>query len=259
MPNSEIIDKFSKDGYTIKIKDKLILELTKIDVNLFIFENFIPPIDLIETEYKEIQNKFNNFCIKNSVEIMIDDTLINKEKINFLKDNHFNIKYIKYLYEKNLNNHIDLKDPPFEFESLKESGLTEFMEIFEEVLIDDLERDVDTSTYFEMMKDATKDFFFPENWKIIKFNSKKIGILLPQLYPNNPKNGGLSYIGFNKENRNKGYGKLLHSIGLTMLKNIGAEKYIGSTDSRNKAMQKLFEVNDCKNTIKRYFMNFKIT
>ena len=253
MDSCKIIEKIEKEKYSLIIKDRFTLEFIKIDDNLYIFEKFISPVDLTKTEYNLIKNKIKNFSIKNSFDIMIDETKDNIEKIAFLENNSFDIKYIKYLYEKNLKNHIEIKNHPFKFSSLEEVGEEEFMEIFNEVLIDDLERDCDTKTYFQKMKDSCGDFYFPKDWIIVKLNSKKIGIVLAQLYPNNPKNGGLSYIGFNKENRNKGYGKILHSIGISLLKEIGAKKYIGSTTSLNLAMQKIFEFNNCELSIKRFF------
>jgi len=83
--------------------------------------------------------------------------------------------------------------------------------------------------------------------------NKYIGVILPVLYSDNEKEGTVFHIGLLPEERNKDYGRILHAKSLDILKEMGAVEYIGSTNTNNKPMMRLFELNGCKAAYKQFF------
>ena len=69
---------------------------------------------------------------------------------------------------------------------------------------------------------------------------------MPYIHPENPYIGSLLNFGVKPEFRGKGYGSIIHSKGLELLKEMGAKKYIGSTKPTNYAMLRVFEINGCR-------------
>lgn len=82
--------------------------------------------------------------------------------------------------------------------------------------------------------------FKPEEWFAVS-DGEPVGALLPQVYPDDPLEGTIFYIGVVPERRGQGFGSRLHQLGLAMLRERGAVRYVGSTDERNLSMLKVFE------------------
>ncbi len=81
--------------------------------------------------------------------------------------------------------------------------------------------------------------FDPEHWFAVS-DGDPLGVLLPQVYPDDPLEGTLFYLGVVPERRRQGLGSQLHRLGLEFLHERGAVRYVGSTDERNIAMLKVF-------------------
>lgn len=83
---------------------------------------------------------------------------------------------------------------------------------------------------------------------------KPLGLTIPHIEPGTTSEGRLFYFGMLPEERGKGISSMLHLQSLTLLKEMGATYYIGSTHLSNKKMQRVFEKNEC--TIKHITESF---
>lgn len=80
---------------------------------------------------------------------------------------------------------------------------------------------------------------------IFSQNGVNSGISIPHIEQGTTDEGRVFYFGIVPEQRGKGYGKLFHGITLELLKSLGAKMYVGSTDTGNSPMRKIFEANGC--------------
>lgn len=87
--------------------------------------------------------------------------------------------------------------------------------------------------------------FAPEQWFAVDDAAGPIGVVLPQLVHDSPGEGTLFYVGVAPERRRAGFGTRLHTLGLALLQDLGAQFYLGSTDTRNTGMRKIFTTNNC--------------
>lgn len=80
---------------------------------------------------------------------------------------------------------------------------------------------------------------------IFSQNAMNCGISIPHIEQGTTDEGRMFYFGVVPEQRCKGYGTIFHAISLELLKNFGAKVYVGSTDTSNKPMRRIFEANGC--------------
>lgn len=81
---------------------------------------------------------------------------------------------------------------------------------------------------------------------IFRKSGEPIGLSIPIIEQGTVDEGRLFYFGVVPEWRGKGYGTVLHRISLSVLKEIGASIYVGSTDEANRHMISIFERNGCR-------------
>ncbi|WP_409273583.1 GNAT family N-acetyltransferase [Neobacillus sp. SCS-31] len=81
--------------------------------------------------------------------------------------------------------------------------------------------------------------------RVFYIEGKAVGVGIPHIEPGMPGEGRLFYFGILPEARGRGLGSFLHKQALSMLKDIGADYYVGSTHMANVAMQRVFERNGC--------------
>ena len=88
-----------------------------------------------------------------------------------------------------------------------------------------------------------------DNWRdqcfIFSQQGLNYGISIPHIEQGTTDEGRMFYFGVVPEQREKGYGKIFHAISLELLKTLGAKIYVGSTDTENISMRKIFEANGC--------------
>ena len=88
-----------------------------------------------------------------------------------------------------------------------------------------------------------------DNWRdqcfIFSQQGLNYGISIPHIEQGTTDEGRMFYFGVVPEQREKGYGKIFHAISLELLKTLGAKIYVGSTDTENVSMRKIFEANGC--------------
>jgi GNAT superfamily N-acetyltransferase len=85
--------------------------------------------------------------------------------------------------------------------------------------------------------------FDARTWLLVDDARGPVGVLLPQ--PVTPTIGTLFYVGVVPARRGEGLGRMLHALGLTRLAAQGLVRYVGSTDTRNAAMLRVFAANGC--------------
>lgn len=80
---------------------------------------------------------------------------------------------------------------------------------------------------------------------IFRKSGEPIGLGIPHIEQGTIDEGRLFYFGVVPEQRGRGYGTIFHRALLGLLGNLGATKYVGSTDENNRHMIGIFERNDC--------------
>lgn len=136
------------------------------------------------------------------------------------------------------------------YQSLREIGEVRMLDIYRKTYEGNLNRnfnvenpDGDLRSHIE----SAGALFNPEGWYAAFNGDSPVGILLPQRFSDIPTEGTLMSIGIVPEYRRKGLGKILHAKGLEILSKQGVSDYIGSTDVKNTAMIRVFEINGCEN------------
>jgi ribosomal protein S18 acetylase RimI-like enzyme len=145
-----------------------------------------------------------------------------------------------------------------EWVSLKGLDDTEFIGTLDTILSNaPLDRDgqsSDASTLLETCSDRCRDDgnYYPEDWEIgvllrqeatsdVSRDRAPIGIVMPAFLEKDRSTAGNLYVGVVPGARGRGLGKSLHYRGLQTMANRGATKFLGSTDSPNLPMIKIFE------------------
>lgn len=204
----------------------------------------IDKLEELNSEDKGIMiDKFIEFSKENNCSILTEE---NKPENNFLLDLGFEVYRSKTLFNKKLTK-LEIIENELTYKSLKDLTKPEFLETFISSVTDYEEMDgMNETDYLDYLIELAEDKFDASNWKIAYLNNQPIGVILPQIFPDNDKEGTLYFVGLIKEYRNKGFGKDIHLEGLNCLYNLGATDYIGSTLNTNLAMIKLFKKNNCE-------------
>jgi RimJ/RimL family protein N-acetyltransferase len=131
---------------------------------------------------------------------------------------------------------------------LSEVGRERFIEIMSAASVGDPfeeTRDSTTEGEFRTLVELAGERFDPDDWYVAVRGGEAIGVVLPQAYPESPDAGTLFYVGVLPAHRGAGLGRRLHALGLDALRRRGVATYYGSTDTRNRAMLKIFRRNGC--------------
>jgi ribosomal protein S18 acetylase RimI-like enzyme len=243
----------TNEKYSLNFDSENLFQLRKLETRLYDFITF-EINESVPADVREYAgNKLFQFCKQNSIVISTDDMDYDIPIVCFLKDSGFKIKYIKVIYVKELMDHHFQYEDIFVYKTLDEIGLGSFMRVFEKTSDVGIEKDVSTYEFFSMIYDYAGNKYNAENYMVVINKNKEIGVMMPQVFPHNVKEGTIFHLGVVPEERNKGFGKIMHSKCLQILKNHGVEKYIGSTNSGNKPMRRIFESNECSLWFKREF------
>ncbi|TSA87223.1 GNAT family N-acetyltransferase [Deinococcus detaillensis] len=109
---------------------------------------------------------------------------------------------------------------------------------------------------FDALIEGAGEQFDPAGWFVARHSGEEVGVLLPQLFPDEPSVGTLFYVGVSPQFRARGLGTALHAEGLRQLQLKGAGQYKGSTDVRNGAMRRVFAANGCREIYQQWFYRF---
>ena len=83
-------------------------------------------------------------------------------------------------------------------------------------------------------------------WFAVADRRGEIGVVLPQILPDDPTTGTLFYLAVVPGRRGQGLGRRLHRFGLGQLSLRRARRYVGSTDPANRPMIAIFRANGCR-------------
>ena len=99
---------------------------------------------------------------------------------------------------------------------------------------------------FQELISAAGTAFDATAWFTVADQQGDFGVVLPQLFPDDPTTGTLFYLAVVPERRGQGRGRQLHSFGLGQLARRGATHYVGSADPANAPMLAIFRANGCQ-------------
>lgn len=199
---------------------------------------------------ESIYTAFCHYLFSLDIEILSWDKP-EKETLNkHLEKSGFEIYKKKLFFEKNLENYFRPYDNLFEFKTLTEVAEKAFIEMMVNASVGDPFEDMSSNPEkeFQELVDYAGEKFNSDWWKIVYLNNMPIGVILPQIFAHTSDEGTLFYLGIIPEFRGKGFGKIIHSIGLDFLRSKNILKYKGSTDIENKSMISIFRKNDCLQT-----------
>lgn len=246
-------ENISSNNYSIHYGDRMLFQIRQIEAELHHFEKFEINADDDINVRNNAGTKLFEYCRKKSIVLSTDERDYDVPLITFLEEFGFKIKYEKIIFVKKLAGHEFSYKDILNYKSLEEIGKENFMKVFEQTTDVGEEQESTPMEFFNVIYDYAGDKFNPANYLVALHNGSEIGVLMPQVYPNNNREGTLFHLGVVPGERNKGYGKIMHSKGLVILKDQGVEIYIGSTNTKNKSMLRLFEANGCKVWFKRKF------
>lgn len=215
-----------------------------------------------EDNVNELQEIFYNDCLKNNTKILLE---LNERTENgkwFMDTSDFIESHINYVFEHNLE---EIANPELIFKllPLKNISLSEYQEMYYESSKGDPQIDltnINPKEFYEKDKIELGELWDEELMFIVLYGDEKLGILNLRTMEdkeNRSKEGAINYLGLLPSQRRKGYGKILHLMGLKKLKSLGCGSYYGGTDSFNKGMLKIFESNNCKRAEEQYCYKIK--
>ena len=239
-------------GYSL-LFGKNIIKLYKLEKHLYEFEKF----QLVNTKNIRLVNllseKFYSFIKKNKIVVMTENTARDRNQNRFMRGCGLKIMYSKKLFTRNLRTFTSVYTDNFEYKSINEIGNRKFSELFKVCIKDPIEKYIQFRKYEIRIKKLFRSVYTIDNWKVATLKNENVGIIMPHIFPEDLKLGTLLEIGLKPEHRGKGYGRVLHAHGLEILKQMGAKKYLGSTETTNHAMLRVFELNGCKKWFIRHF------
>ncbi len=136
-----------------------------------------------------------------------------------------------------------------EYKTLSETGDRVFVKLYQKIQSsslnsDSIEDSLEPEKAFQELKDPER--FNPDLWVIAYKDNKPVGIVLPGIEKNRkPLRGFIQFIGVLPEYRGAGTGKILLKKGILEMAKLGAEEYMGSTETRNIPMMKVFSALGC--------------
>jgi RimJ/RimL family protein N-acetyltransferase len=157
----------------------------------------------------------------------------------------------KVFVERDLPDYVSPYEDTLEYRSLAQLGDERFLEIMTEASTGDPFEDMserDPWNDFRELKDYAGRKFDPTWWQVAFRDGIPVGVVLPQEFADRDEEGTLFYVGVVPAERGHGYGKLLHAAGLSFLARSGVSHYVGSTDTRNVPMLRVFDANGCRVT-----------
>lgn len=163
----------------------------------------------------------------------------------------FEVEKRKAFVARDLKGDLPRPGTHFAFRTLAEAGKDEFLLVMTEAAAGDPFEDMagrDPEDDFRELKAAAGDRFDPASWMLAQVGDDVVGVVLPQEFPRSDREGTLFYVAVLPVFRGRGYGPALHASGLSMLAERGVTRYVGSTDTRNGPMLRVFEANGCPQT-----------
>jgi GNAT superfamily N-acetyltransferase len=195
---------------------------------------------------------------RDGITVFSSDRPRNREINSALDRAGFTIEKTKAYVGRSLEGELPEPEVAFGLLTLAEVGREKFVSVMtaasEGDPFEDMEgRDPDAD--FQELVEMAGDRFDESSWYLPLVDGEIVGVLLPQAFPDSETDGTLFYVAVLPRFRGKGYGRALHATGLSMLAARGVSKYIGSTDTRNAPMLRVFKANGCPQTSTQFFFS----
>lgn len=188
--------------------------------------------------YEEIDNSIKNLlCCTNKRVLLECPKLI----LIHLPNIQEKMKIVgeRVLFSKNLSEESREFCPPYEVWSPAHPDSVSFLS---EVRNESLEK---SAKFLENMNSELPSLV-EIMYTVYNVNNKPVGVVFPHLEPDTEQQGRMYWIGVHPNQIGKGYGRILHSIGLYRLQvDFRAKTYLGATRTDNKAMRNIMLANDC--------------
>ena len=220
-------EEISENKYQIIESESWLLELRKLAEKVYKISKLADIED--EIILHSLGERLRRFFLRENIEIISDENPKSEHKNKFLEANGFSILRKKAYFQKDLRDFVIPASDEFSYRSLADVGLDFFLEIFDAITIYDKERTGPAQAFLQELIDMAGKSFNTQNWLIAFESDKPIGIVLPQTFDDDTSEGSIFYIGILPQYRNRGLGKILHAKGLSELKRLGCNIYIGST------------------------------
>jgi len=192
---------------------------------------------------------------RDGITVFSSDRPRNLEVNSALDRAGFEIEKQKAFVGRSLEGELPEPAVAFGFLTLAEVGREKFISVMTAAAEGDPFEDPeenDPEAGFQNLVEMAGDAYDESSWYLPLVDGEIVGVLLPQAFPDDG-DGTLLYVAVLPRFRGRGYGRALHATGLSMLKERGVPKYIGSTDTRNTPMLRIFEENGCPRTSKQFF------
>ncbi len=256
----KIIEKVFKNGYSLKAGENYI-ELIKYGKGPYDFKSFCIKDTKDKKLLCELRKRFYRFAEKEKCIIQSENSERDKKQTEFLNDCGFVIKYSKQIFTKNLSKHTLLYDDIFHYRSIDKTGMGKFFEVFRASVDNPIRTLARFNRYIYRIKKVFRSKGCISNWMLVFLNKRPIGIIMPfkiltympPRFSARKEVGTLLNIALLPEERGKGYGRIIHSRGLMILKDMGLKTYMGSTETNNHAMLKVFKLNKCRKSMIQHF------
>lgn len=195
-------------------------------------------------------------CLKQSCSTLMVDSHRSPGILRWLQQHHFKPIRCKYLYEKRASHREPTQRVLYEVKSLAELGESVFLDYLSAAATQapDASAAANPQQAFQELLLHAGDAFNTAQWFVVFQEQAAVGVLLPQVFADSPREGTLSYIGVMPCFRRQGHGVRLHQWGLSLLFSWGVQRYLGSTGQSNIAMQRVFEKSQCTRLGTRYFL-----
>lgn len=170
-----------------------------------------------------------------------------REWRQLLSQHGFTVRQDKSYFRRKIEGYASPYFSSLTYKSMSELGTGKMLELFGQIYEGSSSRDFSNPCEdFESHRESAGHLFDPASWLVAHAGLEPVGVLLPQRFPDSPKEGTMMSIGVFPMHRKRGFAKILHAKGLEILREQGASDYIGSTDVQNLAMLRVFESNGCR-------------
>jgi RimJ/RimL family protein N-acetyltransferase len=193
---------------------------------------------------------------RDGVGVFSSDRPRNVEINSALERAGFKVEKKKAYVARNLTGELPVPGVAFTYRALADFGRGEFIRLLTAASEGDPFEDADErdpEAEFDELVEMAADKYDDESWFAAIVDGEVVGVVLPQEFADADAEGTLFYVAILPSFRGRGYGRALHAAGLSMLKDRGLTKYIGSTDTRNEPMLRVFEANGCPQTSTQFF------
>jgi len=169
----------------------------------------------------------------------------------------FEMEFEKVYFKRDLKDFECTENSFLKYISLKEIDRNILIQVLDQVRRGDhAEQDAIPieENFPEILKN--KDKPWADKWTAAYLDDEIVGIVLPDIFPEQPHKGTFAYIGIMPNFRGKGFGTSLFKMGLNLVKELKATEYLDSTHINNTSMIKIFENNGCQKIgIRRHWSN----